>query len=698
MRAFWLLLLSVLSLQGDIALADVSVPSSAAVQYRGIDFGRSYYIYRPTGIYMPDTSGNTMLLKAPNLANDNTVFTFPPTNGTAGQVLATDGTGVTAWQDAGISEVSDDNVASDADIARSKLASGTANHVVINDGSGVMSSEATLSPSRGGTGVANVGTLTLADGDDITLETVGATSVTLPQTGTLSTLAGVETLSDKSFDTITQLLDGKAVHFLEDSGNGTDYIGLKAPAALSGPTVFTLPEGDGSAGDCLKSDGSAAFGWTGCASKTDNLSVFAATTSAELFGVISDETGTGVLVGSTSPELTTPVVRESLLLQNESGSAPELQLSEDPDSGTATVTLKAPADLTGGDGSYVLTMPGNDGDSGDVLTTNGSGVLSWSSPGANSVIPPGTVTMFAGSSAPTGWLLCDGTSYAEADYAGLHGAIGDAYNTAVDTSTGLAYSDPGDGNFRVPDLRSVFVRGVGTAHNTVATTLGQWRDDSTATNGLAAPSHTHSIDHDHGSTTSGNESAHTHSIAHDHGSFTSGNESAHIHTFADQTANVYMESESFGGSVYIRGAVGGTTGSSGSVVVEASGLTHDFRMTGTNITDRLLANVSGATGTGSSHNHSVDPPNFTGTSGAGSSHNHSVDLPNFTGTSGDASSTTISGDTETRPVSVGLNYIIKMRTAFGHAALVSGRRRGIYRSQSKRQRLVRHRKMYRVAS
>lgn len=41
---------------------------------------------------------------------------------------------------------------------------------------------------------------------------------------------------------------------------------------------------------------------------TDNLSVFAATTSAQLAGVISDETGTGVLVFATSPTLVTPAI------------------------------------------------------------------------------------------------------------------------------------------------------------------------------------------------------------------------------------------------------------------------------------------------------------------------------------------------------------------------------------------------------
>lgn len=47
------------------------------------------------------------------------------------------------------------NIAAGAAITRSKLASGTANHVIINDGSGVLSSEATLAVSRGGTGLGS---------------------------------------------------------------------------------------------------------------------------------------------------------------------------------------------------------------------------------------------------------------------------------------------------------------------------------------------------------------------------------------------------------------------------------------------------------------------------------------------------------------------------------------------------------------
>jgi hypothetical protein len=48
----------------------------------------------------------------------------------------------------------DGDISSLAAITRSKLASGSANHVLINDGTGVMSSEAQLAISRGGTGIS----------------------------------------------------------------------------------------------------------------------------------------------------------------------------------------------------------------------------------------------------------------------------------------------------------------------------------------------------------------------------------------------------------------------------------------------------------------------------------------------------------------------------------------------------------------
>jgi len=52
------------------------------------------------------------------------------------------------------------------------------------------------------------------------------------------------------------------------------------------------------------------------ARNTDNLSFFSATTSAQLAGIISDETGSGLLVFSDSPVLTTPIINVHLEFNN----------------------------------------------------------------------------------------------------------------------------------------------------------------------------------------------------------------------------------------------------------------------------------------------------------------------------------------------------------------------------------------------
>lgn len=58
----------------------------------------------------------------------------------------------------------------------------------------------------------------------------------------------------------------------------------------------------------IESTNVPTVGGTALPVKADNLSVFAATTSAQLAGVISNETGSGLLVFGTSPTLTTPVI------------------------------------------------------------------------------------------------------------------------------------------------------------------------------------------------------------------------------------------------------------------------------------------------------------------------------------------------------------------------------------------------------
>jgi hypothetical protein len=92
-------------------------------------------------------------------------------------------------------------------------------------------------------------------------------------------------------------------------------------AAASATTAagYVVPTQTGNAGKALTTDGTTTT-WSSTingtaipATKTlvvttDKLSALAATTSAELAGVISDETGSGALVFATSPTLVTPVL------------------------------------------------------------------------------------------------------------------------------------------------------------------------------------------------------------------------------------------------------------------------------------------------------------------------------------------------------------------------------------------------------
>ena len=62
--------------------------------------------------------------------------------------------------------------------------------------------------------------------------------------------------------------------------------------------------------------------------------------------------------------------------------------------------------------------------------------------------PAGAVLSFAMTSAPTGWLECDGAAISRTSYATLFAAIGETFGTGDGATT-----------FNLPDLRGVFVRG-----------------------------------------------------------------------------------------------------------------------------------------------------------------------------------------------------------------------------------------------
>ena len=54
------------------------------------------------------------------------------------------------------------------------------------------------------------------------------------------------------------------VRFLELAAGGTNYVGFKAPDAITSNVIWTLPSADGSGTQCLASDGSGLLSWTAC--------------------------------------------------------------------------------------------------------------------------------------------------------------------------------------------------------------------------------------------------------------------------------------------------------------------------------------------------------------------------------------------------------------------------------------------------
>lgn len=106
-----------------------------------------------------------------------------------------------------------------------------------------------------------------------------------------------------------------------------------------------------------------------------------------------------------------------------------------------------------------LTYPSADGSADQFLKTNGSGTLSFGTPTGTFSMPAGMIFPYAGSSAPTGYLICDGAAISRTTYADLFTAIATTYGTGDGSST-----------FNLPDLRGRTIAGKGTG-STIASSL-----------------------------------------------------------------------------------------------------------------------------------------------------------------------------------------------------------------------------------
>jgi microcystin-dependent protein len=160
-------------------------------------------------------------------------------------------------------------------------------------------------------------------------------------------------------------------------------------------------------------------------------------------------------------------------------------------SATVTVRIRASNALasvyaaeSGGSpiGGSVLTTDANGRVAGWVdrgaykLTVSGTGIITYdemfdATPGADgtvdpswiasTVLPIGLVLPYAGTTAPTSWLLCDGSTVSRTTYALLFATIGTTFGVGDGSTT-----------FGVPDLRGRASVGAGTGSGLTARTRG----------------------------------------------------------------------------------------------------------------------------------------------------------------------------------------------------------------------------------
>ena len=180
---------------------------------------------------------------------------------------------------------------------------------------------------------------------------------------------------------------------------------------------------------------------------------------------------------------------------------------------TGTVTATALA-VTG-----QFTLPTADGTADQVLVTNGSGTVSWadqSGGGGGTTIPAGTVVMYGGGTAPSGWLVCDGSAVSRTTYSDLFTAISTRYGTGDGSTT-----------FNLPGTSALVPVGIAASGNADGTTVS----GSSTLNALALGDQ--SADHSHTITSNaGNQSAdHSHAITVDSGN------ANHSHTITVANAN-----------------------------------------------------------------------------------------------------------------------------------------------------------------
>ena len=231
--------------------------------------------------------------------------------------------------------------------------------------------------ANGGTGVANTGktitlggSLTLSGAHDLTLTQTGATNVTLPTTGTLATLAGSETLTNKTISGANNTLSNIANSSLANSSitiNGSS-VSLGGSVTVTATASNALTIGTGLSGTSYNGSTAVtiAISNTGVSAASYGTASAVPTIAVNAQGQITSATDTAIAIAAS---------------QVTSGT---LAIAQGGTNGSATPTAGA---VPYGNGTaYAFSAAGN---ASEVLLSGGTGSPTWA---AQSSLSVGTAT------------------------------------------------------------------------------------------------------------------------------------------------------------------------------------------------------------------------------------------------------------------------------------------------------------------
>ena len=310
---------------------NIQVPSSYSIDMTGtLSFFQSGGNLR---FYDFDNS-NYVGFRGPSTVTTDVSWVLPDSDGTAGQVLSTNGSGSLGWitPASGVGDLQ----------AVTTAGNTTTNGITVN----------TL-VTTGKAGINGpTGTSTLTVNGTITSDTVtttgnyqisrGGAAVGLlsGDSGTTSYLPSSFTVAGTArFSSDAYLESGGVLRFYET--DNSNFIGLTSPSSLAADVTFTLPATDGTAGQMLTTNGAGTLSWS---SSTNYLQQ--------------------VNVGGTEL-LLVPTTSNTGFAALSSGGTRTAEVHADGSAYFSTLT------------SSGLNYPTSDGAAGEVMTTDGAGNLGW---------------------------------------------------------------------------------------------------------------------------------------------------------------------------------------------------------------------------------------------------------------------------------------------------------------------------------